>query len=246
MYVDLSKTSIITFEIGVGCNLSKIHSACPINTREYDEQFGPLTVDKIIASIEDAQKLNFDGYFGFHHYNEPLMYLSRILEVIEGKPDAKYLLWSNGLLLSRDIRKNEFLNKFEKVMITQYFEKDRNFFAQLCEMYPNIHILKGDLDDRLDAYERDWYNEVGCKRVFFEMPIDHYGNVQLCTLDWNNSHKIGNINDTSFKDVVLSEAYQTLLRNASQQKLLDRHSCPEVCKNCNSPWFTYKKMELHE
>ncbi|MCK4258888.1 MAG: SPASM domain-containing protein [Halanaerobiales bacterium] len=242
MSFDLSKAKILSFEIGEDCNLKKIHDKCPINKKQYDKRFGSLTTEKIIQSIEEAQKLGFAGYVAFHHYNEPLLYLDRILEIINAKKDCKYLLWTNGTLLSRNVEENDFLNEFDKIIITCYNENNRPFFEKIKEHYKNVYVGSGALDDRLECYSSDYINEIACKRVLFEIPIDYYGSVHLCTTDWNNTHKIGNINETSFEQVILGEAYQSLVRNA-KKRLLDRDFCPDICKRCKEPYITLKLFD---
>lgn len=243
MYYDLSRTTIISFESGQGCNLTREHDKCPINHRVSDRSFGPLTPKKIKKSIEEAQELGFNGYVAFHFYNEPLLYKKRILEVINNKSDCKYLLWTNGLLLSRNVEENQFLKLFSRIVITNYFPEDAQFFDEIKNYYKNVHIATWELDDRLKSYSREYVNEIGCKRILFDLPIDYYGNVHLCCKDWDNSHKIGNINESSLREVVLGDDYQTLLRHADD-KLLDRETCPKVCLTCSDPWLKYPKHDF--
>ncbi|AJS57206.1 radical SAM/SPASM domain-containing protein [Paenibacillus sp. IHBB 10380] len=238
--LDLSKTTILSFEIGDDCNLQKCHKECPINARTYLKQEKHLTVEKIVESINQAKDMNFNGFVAFHNYNEPLLHKDKLLEIIEKAQPCKYLLWTNGLLLNRNVEKNEFLKKFDFICITCYFKKDISFFEQIKEFHGNVHIFDWELDDRLDAYSRDYFNEIGCKRPLFELPIDYYGNVHLCCFDWNNTYEIGNINDTSLTEIVNSDTYQNILAS-TKKKLLDRTTCPEICKNCNHPWISYTK-----
>ncbi|MCK4258889.1 MAG: SPASM domain-containing protein [Halanaerobiales bacterium] len=245
MEFDLSKTTILSFEICDECNLKQVHAKCPINQCEYDKRFGPLTVEKITKSIDEAQELGFEGYVAFHYHNEPLLELEKVQQVISAKGDVKYLLWTNGLLLSRDISANDFLNDFDCIVITCYDQNDMPFFEEIKSMYKNVKIISWEFDDRLDAYSREYVNEIGCKRVLFELPIDYYGNVHLCCFDWNNSYKIGNINETSFKEVVLGDAYQNIHKLANN-KLLNRNESPEICLNCNTPWLRYTKPDIFD
>lgn len=237
---DLSQTSLLSFEINNDCNLKEYHPQCPINIRQYKKKEKSLDVDTILDCLHQAKHLNFNGYVAFHNYNEPLMCKDQILEVIQRSPDTKYLLWTNGLLLDCDMEKNEFLKKFDLIYISCYDLRNKPFFESIQQFYPAVHVEVIELDDRLDTYTRNYVNQLACKRPFFDFPIDYYGNVHLCCFDWNNEYEIGNIFDTSFKDVVLSPRYQDLLK-MSKRRLLDYRTCPDICKRCDKPWITYTK-----
>lgn len=246
--VDLSQTAMISFEINKDCNLKHIHKNCPINYRKIDQSSLTLTTDKIVQSILEAKKLNFKGYIAFHNYNEPLLSKNEILNIIHRVPTSKYLLWTNGLLLNRSkMSENDFLKKFDKICITVYNKKDKDFFQEISERYHGVKILEYELDDRKDAYTRQHKNLVNCRRPILDIPIDYYGNVHLCYADWNNTFKIGNIMSTSLYEVITGDIYQGLVKN-SKRKLLDRTTCPEICKRCNCPWIysQYYKMYYEE
>lgn len=237
--MDLSQTSILSFEIGDDCNLKKCHDKCPINYRKYVNDKKSIDVDLIVKSIKEAQDLNFNGYIAFHNYNEPLLHKNKLLEVIKRTRNGKFLLWTNGLLLDRnDMKKNEFLKKFNLICITCYDEKDRSFFEQIKQWHGAVEIYDWELDDRQDAYIRDYHNEIGCKRPLFELPIDFHGNVHLCCFDWNTTFEIGNITQNTLTEIVNSDVYQKLLKD-TKHKLLNVDDCPEICKRCNVPWLRY-------
>ena len=237
---DLSKLSLLSFEIGDRCNLQHIHDKCPINCRTYKNTERCLDTDTILDSIQMAKKLNFDGYIAFHYYNEPLLYLDRILEIINRAPNNKYLLWTNGLLLDRIPENNEFLSLFEYICITCYDPKNMPFFLRIKDIYKKVEIFDWELDDRLNAYDRPYCNKISCKRILFEIPIDYYGNVHLCCVDWNNQFQVGNIFDKSLYDIVRSDVYQSITK-MSHKELIDEN-CPDICKRCNAVWEKYQAI----
>lgn len=237
---DLSKTTLISFEINNDCNMKHLHRECPINTRKYRKKEKTLTSKIIIECINQAKDMNFNGYITFHNYNEPLISKEEMLSVIDRLPQEKYLLWTNGLLLDRDMKKNEFLKKFKLIYISCYHPGHMAFFKEIQAFHGRVHIEEIKLDDRLDIYSREPDNIIGCKRPLFDLPIDHYGNVHLCCFDWNNEYEIGNIFYSSLKDIIHSDRYQKLLAS-SEKRLLDLNSCPVICKRCNAPWITYTK-----
>ncbi|WP_410985061.1 SPASM domain-containing protein [Bacillus cereus] len=190
-----------------------------------------------MQAINDAEYFGFNGYVAFHYYNEPQIYRDRINKVIDKKRDAKYLLWTNGTLLSSNIENNQILNRFEKVVITCYDDKKLPLFNSLKEYYGNIQIVQWELDDRLNVYSSAHSNIIGCKRVQFKLPIDYYGNVHLCCRDWNNTFKMGNIKDIGLRRILEGEVYNTAIKPVSGKKLLNLNNCPEICKSCDEPWL---------
>jgi len=238
--LDLRDTTLIVFEVGNKCNLAHLHEKCPINDIiESDSRHNMLTVDKIIQAIDDAEELNFKGHIGFHHYNEPLMELDKIIQVIELRPNKQYLLWTNGLLLNRDAEKNRFMNFFNQIMITCYDVGDMPFFEKIKERYKKVQILQGCFDDRHLIYESEYKNELACKRILYELPIDHFGNVKLCCVDWKRSHEIGNINESGLAEIIKNETYQKLLSGAHKRLL--HEDAPELCKRCKLIFVKYYK-----
>jgi len=195
---NLRITSLISFEISDKCNLQKLHPKCPINWRKYKIKEKHLNKDLIVKTIKQAQENGFIGMVAFHFYNEPLLDIDLILQIIDEVPYCKYLLWTNGLLLDRKVENNEFLRKFTKICITCYDIKDMPFFQALKDYYKNIEIFNWELDDRLEIYNKKGNNEFSCKKPLFEIPIDYYGNIHLCSIDYNNSYNIGNIIQEDF------------------------------------------------
>lgn len=234
--IDLTNTQILSIEIGDDCNLKGIHEKCPINYRVPNDNFGTIDIDDIVKTIRAAQMLNFKGVVAFHYYNEPLLYLDKILTVIDKVKDADYILWTNGVLLEEDIEKNNFLDKFKYVVITCYFQSMLPKFNKLKERYNNIEIKQWDLDDRGNIYVESSNNIFGCQRPIGDIPIDYWGNVHLCCMDWNNTYQIGNIKSKGFKEIIEGDEYQRAA-DAVYKNILNRVNCPDICKKCRTPFL---------
>ena len=149
------------------------------------------------------------------------------------------MIWTNALLLDRDVKKNEFLRKFKCVCITCYNPKDMEFFEALKEEYKHVEIFDWELDDRLDIYNSTKKNTFACKRPLFEIPIDYHGNIHLCCMDWNNEYRIGNIFDATLDEIVCGNDYQKLVENS--QKRIIGDTSPSICARCDKAWVTYPK-----
>jgi hypothetical protein len=239
--LNFERLQIIAIEIGENCNLNSEHVKCPANSRIINKQYGLLTNEDITLIINEAYYNGFNGEIGFHYYNEPLIYKKRILEIITNCSDAKFLLWTNGLLLDSHVKQNNFLNLFNSIVISNYEEKEKyEFYIELRKVYPNIKRIinyssTNNLDDRKFIYENANNNIYGCKRPFFiELPIDCYGNVHLCCRDWNNTCILGNVKSQTLLDIIRSEIFCSY-EKAIFSAFLDLEHCPNMCKQCDAP-----------
>lgn len=234
----LEKLELICFEIGHDCNLKELHDNCPINHRSSGQVHHQLTEDKIIAEMDGLCDEGYKGYYGFHFYNEPLLYEDVIRSIIQKRPSYRYFLWTNGLLIND--RNIDVVGKFHKIMITCYDKQYKSKFEKIKASYPQITIIEWELDDRTSIYSNDNMNVFGCRKPLVELPIDFWGNVHLCCNDWNNTFRIGNINETSLvtliKNSALTEAIHSIVRTK-----LDINKCPAVCHKCETPWVVFKK-----
>jgi radical SAM protein with 4Fe4S-binding SPASM domain len=236
---NLSELKILAFEMGPGCNLKQQHLNCPINYIRRPSGVKNLTVKDVIKAIDDSVALGFNGYVAFHHYNEPLLYMNSIEQVVRERPHQKYLLWSNGLLIPELERMGHSLSIFNKIVLTCYSDKDYHMLLDVQSRYPDVEIGMSDMDDRVEEYESHYENLIACKKIFFELPIGFNGDVFLCAHDWKNSFPLGNIIKTSLMEVVSGEQYQTLLAMSRKRKLDE--NAPEICRHCKYAFLQYHK-----
>ena len=246
----LNNLQYLSIEIGEMCNLANIHETCPANTRTIDKSCGMLTDDDIINVIKDVYENGFRGEVGFHYFNEPLIYIDRIKDIINACPFAKFILWTNGTLIKDNTIENEHLNLFNNIVISNYGDSARyGFYLGLQETFPQISRIINyasqheNMDDRLEIYTNLPTNKYGCCRPFtIEMPIDCYGNVHLCCRDWGNSTKIGNVKKQPLSKIVDSSLFYGI-KDSLHRPLLDLDNCPDVCKKCDLPDLVYSKIE---
>jgi len=208
------------------------HIACPVNRHDrFQGKPYKLTVENIVETANKAKDLGFSGYIAYHRYNSPTMYWSRVKPCIEALADFKHLLWDSGNIL-----KEEMLPYFDCIHISNY--RGHNF-SEWQAKYPEIewHIRPVQLDDRLA--NNNWTNRIErvvCNRPkHIELPIDHAGNIALCCYDWNADHKLGNIFEDDFTDIILNQ-YQEVC-----QQLAGGDNPPSICKRCPYP---YKNTNL--
>jgi hypothetical protein len=229
----LARLRHLSLEIGTGCNLAADHPECPILQpgRWPDTSLGPLTIDDVLQTIDAAVALGFRGYVTFHYYNEPLLSPYLIRDIIDRSSYGRFMLWSNGLLLSREVEDNDILELFEWVMLSDY-DPDHNaeWFEALARAYPasRIEPFTATFDSRLHAYEGPADEHVTCWRHRLELPVDHYGNVHLCCEDWRGSVRLGNVKSASLAAIVMGAPFA----GVSAALCAGTLEAPAVCRTC--------------
>jgi len=143
------------------------------------------------------------------------------------------MLWSIGLLLSRDVADNDVLALFEWVVLSDYDpEQDAEWFEALAKAFSQVRIdpFTATFDSRLGVYGGAPDEDVACWRHRLEVPIDHYGNVHLCCQDWRGTMRLGNIKSATLGQVVTMEASASL----SVALCAGTRQAPAVCRACTS------------
>jgi len=101
----LRNLQLLVFEAGDGCNLACQHDKCPAHTgdRWGADPAAYLTDEQIIdAAVTCITDYQFSGLVCWHYYNEPMLYIDRILRlsqaIRERAPEARFGLWTNGTI----------------------------------------------------------------------------------------------------------------------------------------------------
>lgn len=208
----------LSLEVGDSCNLENEHPWCPSGRDRFPRmQYGSLDADKMLDVIDDAVRLGFAGYVGFHFYNEPLLRRDVIREVIERSDYDRFMLWTNGILLTQDDA-----DLFEWVVVTRYNGYDYSHLDDI--KHPNISVYPEAPDGRGDIYGNPAKLRVNCWRQQVEIPIDYYGNVHLCCQDWRGF--VGNVFHIPL------EAIMRRFREQRISLMSDGLDVPRVCRKC--------------
>lgn len=226
---DFSYLKNISIEIGSNCNMRYIHTVCPANVMKRSDK-DILTIDEVCAIMDEAVVNGFEGMFAFHFYNEPLMYIERIREVMKRRPHYKYLLWSNGVLVNKVIEKGFDFDLFEKIVFTCYDKKYYEMLLDLKNKHKDTQIFQPEMDDRLNIYDAEEMRQLSCRKMRIELPIDCEGNVYICTFDYKKEFLLGNIREKSLSDIINSERYIQYFD--AHNKLLMSDTACELCKKC--------------
>jgi len=206
----LSLTQFLIFELGHECNLR--HSWCP-NVRpdrwyRLDTSM-PLDDVVILASVRKAyRRYGFVGMVGWHFHNEPLMQADRMFglmeQIIREVPEARFVLWTNGLLLPDDCSR---FAAFDLVHCTCYDDADEASLKAKLDSIPgfqtekvlHVHTVP---DGRLTRQSGS--RHAPCRKPFVEFILDAYGNHHACCYDWQGQASLGNVYADGF-DVLVSQ-----------------------------------------
>jgi hypothetical protein len=197
----------LSFEIGPRCNMSREHEWCPASVLERGYQ--PVGVGHIVLAIQSALDMGFDGFVGFHYYNEPLLYPERIAAVMDGVPEAKFMLWTNGTLVGDHA---SLVDRFDWVVRTDYDGRGNYPYAP---------------DGRIHNGTSATSESVCCFRPRIEMPVDYTGEVRLCCQDWRGLSTFGNIAHEAFP-VIAARWKACVERIAAGDN-------PPPCLSCTNP-----------
>ncbi len=221
-------TQFLTFEICKDCNLAAEHKRCPsADPRRWESTEGSirLTDEAILGCAVDAYRNHgFRGNIAWHYYNEPMLQWDRIRPLITAimghAPQARFTLWTNGTLLTRE---TPGLDLLDQIWVSNYQQRD---WSWLRDRVPRVVILDGRLDGRLGKLSTP--SETPCLRPFNELVIDHYGNGRLCCMDWRGQAKLGNVFGDGFGIVVKN--YRELRAMVATQPWSP--AVPDVCRYC--------------
>lgn len=218
-------TQFAIFEVTDRCNLARSHSWCPCATRK-PTGTQPMTDGEIVdAAVALYRDYGFGGMVGWHYYCEPLVArerMQRLMEAIrEQWPAARFVLWTNGALLSDDARE---LHGFDRVHITEYEPSNAIHYAA---RKMRAIVSAPAIDDRLDT-ARVGAGPRPCLRMFTEIIFDYWGTVHACCYDWRGAIPLGTLRD-GLPAVV--DAWQSLRAELVAAGGMS-DSAPAVCRAC--------------
>jgi len=229
-------TSLLTLEIGRGCDMAKDHDRCPsADLDRYGNlpQGEHLPDDLVIEIIVKAYKeMQFKGKVAFHYYNEPLMYAKRLFSIVkkvrELVPESEFFLNTNGTYVDKNL---ENLHYFKMIVLSNYYKKNWDYIKPYLVKDCHLWVQSGDLDARKNNF-KDFKEMTPCGRPYKEFIIDVYGNGHLCCMDWKGEVNLGNVKTIGFEQVFYNFAKIREKVSTDGERLMDGDA-PLICKMCN-------------
>jgi hypothetical protein len=220
----LKDTQFLIFEIGSECNLAHCHPKCPVKQRKREGR--PLDDYTIIRHVEDAYtRFGFKGLVGWHYYNEPMMQIDRVLGLMEKirvlVPTSRFVLWTNGTIISEDPR----MKLFGQVHVSDYFNQ-RDSLIEAYKGIVSLDVFTPNFDNRLDDVCIN--SDVHCFRPYVELVFDNFGEAHMCCQDWKGEINVGNLWRNDF-GAILERRNQIISQVCGDTMTAD---APERCLKC--------------
>jgi|GEM_PF-1110234 len=207
---------------------------------------------KVKDIINQVNELGYSGSTGFHRLSEPLLddrYVElasyakikglKVMEdtnadVLEKNPDLIKKI--DGLVSRLQIGLYDYKNNAEKKQQMSYWKKKfkkTGIVFSLAAEYPIIRInSKFDLDGKL--YINDIVKHYPCFWPMYGLWIRYDGEISLCCEDDQCNFGLGNVFDTSIKDIWLSKKHIEIAKNL---KKFNGRLNYELCRKCNFDGF---------
>lgn len=212
----------LSFEVGRDCNLAEIHKdKCPIAHPErylFSKSKVEITDDLVVDFWKWCRyEKNFRGIILWHGYLEPTMHIARIRKLMKMikyyDPFQPFQITTNTM--------NMLLTDFDIVKRSDYgpgggLEKLDNRIANArgeglpyAEMSPKGRCGRG---------------------LGWEIPIDIWGNWNLCCVDLRNEEAVGSIVNLDWEEVY--QAWKIKSRMIQWNNQAEYEALPRMCRSC--------------
>ena len=200
------------------------------------------TSNQLIEKIaNDCIDIGYNGRIGFVGFGEPTLHKNLVeqIEILRSIKTLNYLeVNTNGDFLTRDKIKEYKSAGLTHLTVSMY---DKDISDELYNLAQGIDIVVTPRHCYPEKFELKIVNRndlfVGkgkqvnrnCYIPFYKMFIDWNGDVLTCSEDWRRKSWLGNVLDTSIKDIwtgdLITEYRKHLINSA-------RHKC-EPCNGCD-------------
>lgn len=211
------------------CNYASIHPKCPASLVKEKEIMPSKYVYKI---LDELAQNKFEGIICFHVYNEPTMdprLFMFIKYVKEKMPKARIMIYSNGYYFNAVMKKEYKEIGTDIFILTGYGNREFQRLIELDDGELPYKVLWGNLDERLNYYDEINEESNGiCRATLNQVAIYSNGDVGTCCLDHRHPYQLGNVFDSTLKEVMNSERICEF-----QKRLLEGdRTMFQICQGC--------------
>ncbi len=222
-------------------------SFCPVNKNADCRPFQKMSEELFYKIIGELKAVDYDGYLNLYVNNEPLVDV-RIEDwyryAKEQLPKAKMLLYTNGLLMTRE-RFDRIAPYIDKMIINNYSEnmtlhknladlyeyirfnpeyKERDITIQIRFIHEILTNRAGDAPNKKKKNKINWL----CIMPYTDVTIFPNGTVGLCCSDALEKTNYGNVSEKCLWDIWESDVYKKLREIIGR----DRNDY-SFCKGCD-------------
>jgi len=193
---------------------------------------------KILDLLDQAKVLGFRGRVGFHHYSEPLLDKRNIMLAREArKMGMQPYLHTNGDVLEHDSSLCEEVKTVYGLIVVGLYDHKTNEELEKAKQYWQVRLRGANLkfsaigvlgkrsgysmgipkalapsDSRMAVPDLVYPNGP-CHRPLIRMIIQHDGSMCNCCEDTSGAFRLGNVFQTSIKDLWFSEDHIGIVRD---------------------------------
>ncbi len=221
---------------------------CPASTNNTVKKPEYLMAqDLYLKILEELKNLSFRGTVAFHCNNEPLLDERLVSWVKMARASLKsnfFYIYTNGILLNVDLANQLFDAGLNRIIVNNYNDR-YDLLTPIRNLIDSSKALHGEviLNYRLKSeylgnragqslnaknYLRRPLNII-CKRPLLEIVIGYDGTVPLCCADGLWKISLGNVVNSSLKDVWFCEAFSKI----KSALIKGDRTCTEICKVCD-------------
>lgn len=240
-------THCVTFELSNFCSLAWVHKRCPLNLEMASpfrlHQVRHLPAQIVYETLDVMGEYDYSSEINFHQYNEPTTD-PRLFEFIRYArrvcPKSKIIVISNGLNMSEQLARELLEAGLSGMWITRYGDKEDMQATHEWVKNVLIPIMPVDmcnilpwtkLDRRMQLYDDEPMVGVdkACHAPLNTVIITRDADVALCCWDWRRTVTFGNLHDTPFMDILLSDE----IREAHRRLEAADRSAYDICQRCD-------------
>lgn len=231
------KSFLEIIEVGVSKNCNLHCNYCPNTflTQKPAEQIMSMPLFEKI--LENLKKINFQGKFTFHRYNEPLIVNVEQYIVAAKKylPKISAELSTNGSMLSKARLEKLQETPVDKIIVTQHTKK--GFIDNLDKipdnLLKNVDVRYGDELILVNRAGILWKTQKElskpCYYVEKALAVNSDGQVPLCADDYYSKIVLGNLKNESLEEIWNKPSVSKL----REQLIKGNRKFINLCRNCN-------------
>ncbi len=205
--------------------------------------------------LNELASISFTGSIAFHCNNEPLLdaRLSSWIRIARGLLKSNFFyLYTNGILINVNLANGLFASGLNRIIINNYNDQHK-LNPSIRKLLDNSAVLRGEIIINYRAKTDYFGNRAGqspnagaflkkplkihCLRPSTEIVVGYDGTVPLCCADGLWKVIMGNVKDSSLKDVWFSDFFKSV----RQSLVKGYRSCSEICKVCDALNFPAPK-----
>ncbi len=205
--------------------------------------------------LNELKSISFTGSIAFHCNNEPLLdvRLSSWIRMARGLLKSNFFyLYSNGIFIDTNLANGLFESGLNRIIINNYNDQHK-LNPPIRKLLDNSAVLRGEVIINYRAKTDYFGNRAGqspnagvflkkpldiqCMRPSTEIVIGYNGTVPLCCADGLWRVVMGNVKNSSLKDIWFSDFF----KRARESLARGDRSCAEICKVCDALNFSAPK-----